>query len=361
MNGQNRSKINRLLEVWPRGTVAVHAWLREQHVYRQLASVYRKTEWLKAIGRGAFAYANDHVDWIGGLYAIQAQLGLSIHPGGKTALGIQGYAHFLPLGQGAPVYLFGVPGERLPAWFKQYQWGATLVYSRTQLFRGESKTAGLTNKDMDSYSVVISSPERAAMEMLHLVPQKQSFQEARLLMEGLTTLRPHMVQSLLEKCQSVKVKRLFMFLSEECGHAWVGKVDLSRVNFGRGKRMLVKGGRFDAKYGITVPQTYADSSVTQKAGMPAMAQAGGLPIAAGENAGQYPAMTKAQGVAFKARWARVEAAERDELRATSIDQKLRQLAALMASVAKLGWNEALAAEEIQAREQWQRLRQAYGV
>ncbi len=87
----------------------------------------------------------------------------------------------------------------------------------------------------------------------------------------------------------------------------------------------------------------------------------GLPVAARESAGEYPTMSKAQGAAFKARWARVAAAERSELRAASTDQKLRQLAALMASAPQLGWNEALAAEEIQARRQWQRLRQAYGV
>ena len=72
-------------------------------------------------------------------------------------------------------------------------------------------------------------------------------------------------------------------------------------------------------------------------------------------------MTRAEGEAFKARWAMVGTAERDELRTTSMDKKLRQLAALMVSVAKLGWDEALAVEEIQAREQWRRLRQAYGV
>ena len=34
-----------------------------------------------------------------------------------------------------------------------------------------------------------------------------------------------------------------MYLAEDCHHAWVQKLDLSRVDFGKGKRMLVKGGR----------------------------------------------------------------------------------------------------------------------
>ena len=74
-------------------------------------------------------------------------------------------------------------------------------------------------------------------------------------MEALTNLRPRLVQSLLEQCASVKVKRLFMYLAEACGHTWVKKLDLSKVSFGKGKRMIVKGGRWDPKYSITVPDS----------------------------------------------------------------------------------------------------------
>jgi len=87
------------------------------------------------------------------------------------------------------------------------------------------------------------------------VPKEESYEEAKLLMEGLTTLRPRVVQTLLEHCASVKVKRLFMVLAEGCRHAWVKKLDLSKVDFGKGKRMLVRGGRFDSIYNITVPET----------------------------------------------------------------------------------------------------------
>jgi hypothetical protein len=57
----------------------------------------------------------------------------------------------------------------------------------------------------------------------------------------------------------------------------------------------------------------------------------------------------------------VNDAEREELRATPPALKLRQLAALMASAAAFGWTEALAAEEQEVRERWQRLRKAYGL
>jgi len=70
-------------------------------------------------------------------------------------------------------------------------------------------------------------------------------------------------------------------------------------------------------------------------------------------------LTKAEAVAFKARWAVVNRAERKELRATSVGHKLQQLAALMASVDKLGWTESLSQEESEVRIRWNRLRKAY--
>jgi len=57
------------------------------------------------------------------------------------------------------------------------------------------------------------------------------------------------------KSPPAKWPRLFMLLAENCKHAWVGKVDLAKVDFGKGKRTVVKGGRFDPKYKITVPNT----------------------------------------------------------------------------------------------------------
>ncbi len=234
------------------GTVAVSSWLEEQGVYQQLAHTYEKSSWVRRIGRGAYVRDGENVEWTGGLYAIQEQLRLPVHAGGKTSLQMQGYAHFLPLGKGAPVALFGSPGVKLPAWFRSQPWGVKVRYRTMRLFE-DAKDLGLTSLGKGAYTVKVSTPERAILEVLSSVPGEESYDEAKLLMEGLTTLRPRLVQSLLEHCSSVKVKRLFMVLAERAGHAWVKKLDLAKVDFGNGKRMLVKGGQLDPKYHITVP------------------------------------------------------------------------------------------------------------
>ena len=59
----------------------------------------------------------DKVEWPGALYTLQTQLGLNVHPGGKTALELKGYAHYLPSGK-RKIFLYGTQGLILPTWFR---------------------------------------------------------------------------------------------------------------------------------------------------------------------------------------------------------------------------------------------------
>ena len=253
MNSQKISKINNLLKNWPKGTVATYVWLESQGVYRQLADTYMKGSWLERVGRGAFKRASEKVDWTGALYAMQTQLNLSVHVAGKTALQMQGYAHYVSLGSESAVDFLGNQNEKLPAWFQQYKWKTKIRYTMSNLF-GDERMLGLTEHKAGDYSIKISAPERALFEVCYDVPDKESFEEAGYLMEGLTTLRPNLVQELLEKCRSVKTKRIFMYLAEEQNHAWLKKLNLAKVDFGKGKRSLCLAGQYNKKYQLVVPR-----------------------------------------------------------------------------------------------------------
>ena len=202
MAGGSRNTLNRLLRTWPQGTVAVSRWLEAQGAYQQLVHEYEKSGWIQRIGQGAYVRAGDTVEWPAGLHALQEQVKLPVHAGAKSALQMQGYAHFLPMGKGGTIFLFGTPGTRLAAWFRQYDWGVALRYTTTKLF-ADDPDLGLTKKALATYAVTVSAPEHAIMEVLYLVPAEETFEEATLLMEGLTTLRPRLVQSLLEQSRSV--------------------------------------------------------------------------------------------------------------------------------------------------------------
>jgi len=85
------------------------------------------------------------------------------------------------------------------------------------------------------------------------LPKHESFHQADALMEGMTDLSPRRLQTLLEACASVKVKRLFLFFADRHRHAWLSRLDTSGIDLGSGKRVLVKGGKLDPRYKITVP------------------------------------------------------------------------------------------------------------
>jgi hypothetical protein len=112
----------------------------------------------------------------------------------------------------------------------------------------------MQKRSYKTFEINISAPERAILELLDLVPQKETFIESALIAETLSTLRPKVIQQLLNTCSSVKVKRLFLYLAEKQNHAWLKRLDLSKVDLGTGDRQIVKGGVFNAKYRITVPE-----------------------------------------------------------------------------------------------------------
>lgn len=70
------------------------------------------------------------------------------------------------------------------------------------------------------------------------------------------------------------------------------------------------------------------------------------------------AMTPEQARAFFERWKLVREVEAAELRRTSMDSKLRQLAALMESRAAFGPDPQRESETEAVRERWMRIRQA---
>jgi hypothetical protein len=253
MGTESKTKINRLINQWTTGTPSATSYLSASGFGRDLLVKYKNSGWLEPFGRGAYIRAGGRVSWLGALYTLQTQLAHPVHVGGKTALQLKGYAHYLPARQNK-VFLYGPRGLILPAWFKEDRFGVKFVVTRTNLFPSDC-WEGFTDFRERDFSVRIAAPERAAMEMFHLVPPKIGFDEAQLIMENLVALRTDIVQDLLAACRSVKVKRLFLYMAERREHSWLSKLDLSKIDLGKGKRMIVPNGRFDAKYRITVPAT----------------------------------------------------------------------------------------------------------
>ena len=247
------SKINQLMQSLPYGTVFLSSWLTERGYSPELQKRYRSSKWLESIGTGAMIRSGDHVNLEGALYALQNQLNLSIHIGGKSALAMLGRSHYLELGNKEMV-LFGHTDEKLPQWFNKYNWATTIKYYPSGFLPAN---LGLAELEVRDFKVKLSNPVRAMMECLYLAPQQQPLMECYELLEGLNNLRPAMVQEMLESCNSVKVKRLFLFMAEKAGHSWTKHLKADKIDLGKGKRSIAPGGVYIPKYEITVPKELA--------------------------------------------------------------------------------------------------------
>lgn len=253
MSIEKGSKINQLLRLQPTGAVLLSSWMEAQGYSLGLQQRYRNSQWLKSLGPGAMIRLEDKVGYEGAIYALQSQSGFTIHPGGKSALSLLGKSHYLEFST-KKIILFGGKTERLPTWFKKHDWNLEIEFHPSDFM---PKDLGLTEFQIGNLELKISSAARAMMECLYLTPGKQELLECCELFEGLNNLRPALVQQLLEQCNSVKVKRLFMYLAEKFDHEWVAHLNLEKVDLGSGKRSLVKNGVYIPKYQITVSKEVA--------------------------------------------------------------------------------------------------------
>lgn len=244
-----------MLELHKPGTVALAKWLENLDISRELQKNYKKSGWLEKLGPGAYKRPADQVTWQGGLYAIQQQAKLKIHAGALTALSLQGQSHYFRVSS-EEIFLFSTHKTILPQWFKAYGWGQKVQYIKTAFL---PEDLGLNQYEVKNFSITISAPERAILECLYLAPAKLDLIECYHLMEGLSNLRPKLMQELLEKCSSVKVKRLVLLMASKAQHQWLTFIDLKKIDLGKGDRSITKGGVYNAQFHISIPKELANT------------------------------------------------------------------------------------------------------
>ena len=244
------TKINQMLQNLPNGAVLLSAWLKEQGYSFSLQQNYRQSGWLRSIGKGAMVRTGQTLLLFGAVSALQSQEGLAVHIGGRTALGLSGYAHYLEINK-KDTLLFTSRGTHIPSWLKNNIWDSEPHIVETNFLPAET---GLLDFEQNGITVKIASPARAIMECLILAPDKFDLTEAWEIIQGLSLLKPLSVNELLLQCKSVKVKRLFMHFARKAGHAWFNKINPDNIDLGKGKRSFVSNGVYLPDYMITLPQ-----------------------------------------------------------------------------------------------------------
>ena len=286
----NSSPLNRLERELPEGLVVDAAWLEERGIASNLRAYYVKTGWLKMVARSVYRRRprgevylrrpHGELNWQQVVISLQTVL-LKTHPpywvGGRTALELQGFAHYLSH-KTNNIHLYGP--QKPPTWLNKLGLPQRFVYHNSEtLFRNDPIHRGIgsldwniadgTGRDLSRFQggsltslelgqwnwpLTLSKPERACLEMLDELPHRESFHQADMIMQSAVNFSPRRLQKLLVDCDSVKVKRLFFYFADRHQHAWLKRLDKTAVDLGKGKRMLVQGGKLDPVYLITVPE-----------------------------------------------------------------------------------------------------------
>lgn len=254
MSLSRSEKLKPLLDAWEPHSVATTVHLQSLGITPQDLQNYTSSRWLLSLGRGAFKRPKETVTWQGALYSIQAQLRLPVHVGALTALEMSGNSHYVRFAN-TKAYLFSPLNVALPLWFRTH-WGDDVRHVQTKLLPPD---LGLSERQApEGLTLKASSVERAALELLHLAPKEFDLVEAGMVVESMTSIRPKLMQTLLEQCASIKVRRLFLYLAERADLPVMRHLDLDRINLGAGDRSLVPNGRYVAKYQLLLPRELVD-------------------------------------------------------------------------------------------------------
>ncbi|MGI8568248.1 MAG: type IV toxin-antitoxin system AbiEi family antitoxin domain-containing protein [Methylocella sp.] len=258
MTEQTGRKLNQLERTLPEGLLVDAGWM-EQHGYStSLRSQYVSAGWLVQPARGTYKRPLGELTWQKVVTSLQTLLKRDSTVGGRTALDLQGFSHYLSVSGPSTIHLYGK--EPPPGWLAKLPLKETFRFHRTQVpFKSLSQAEKFQADTLRQLSgpsewpLTVSTPERALLELLEELPRHESFHQVDMLVEGLRTLSPRRLQTLLADCKSIKVKRLFFWFAERHEHTWLKQIDRTAVDLGTGKRMLVKGGKLDPQYLITVP------------------------------------------------------------------------------------------------------------
>jgi len=284
MGQQKQGKLNWLQLNLPDGLLVDAAWLQRHGYSSPLRSKYVAHGWLDQVVRSVYRRPpaklsvpdeDESLQWQHVVISLQTLLDRPDIVGGRTALELQGFAHYLTAAGPREIHLYG--GKVPPGWVSKLKLDIQFVFHnagklfkdgafpRTRAQNANEQSKPPTSRDLGGglirqpwghweWPLIMSSPERAILELLDEVPQRETFHQADVLMEGLRNLSPRRLHGLLVQCRSVKVKRLLLWFAERHSHAWLKGLDRKGIDLGQGKRMLVRGGKLDTKFNITVPE-----------------------------------------------------------------------------------------------------------
>ena len=203
MSEQSEGKLKQLERLLPEGLLVDSAWLSARDYYTSLRTKYVSSGWLEQPARRVYRRPRGQLSWQQVVISLQTLLDHRLAVGGRTALELQGYAHYVSQG-GSKVYLHGP--TKPPNWLAALPLKEEFVYrNSTPLFGSDLhevdfpplvpgadkqgdrplQEAGLRSLAWGQWDwpLTVSAPERAILELLDELPDHESFHQVDVLME----------------------------------------------------------------------------------------------------------------------------------------------------------------------------------
>lgn len=237
----------------PDGQVVNRKWLQSKGYENSTIDYYIRSGKLESVGRGVYRRPGPPLKWEHLFYSLQ-ELGYELHIGAQSALDLQGYIHYLEMGSKVKnITLFGY--DKLPIWVNKVNenihFSAFLEKGFDRLPKNALTTHTFGHWD---WELKMSTVELAFFELLGQVKEEADFFVVDKYFESATILRPELLNTLLHTCTHIQTKRLFLWFADRHAHQWNQYINHNDIDLGSGKRVIVKGGKLDKTYNITVPK-----------------------------------------------------------------------------------------------------------
>ena len=242
-------------DLLPHGLLATRKWLLARGMTRHALDNALKSGRLVSPARGLVAQPGTTLTWEAVVVSLQRMNETLVYPGGLSALEFEGLAHYLQ--QGKRLHLYSDLPQP-PGWLGRLSLDRTISWHNSRRLWSQPERLAEHLRKVEWRKglpeLLVARPEQAWLEVLGDVPAWVSFEHADHLMQGLVSLSPRRLDALLRQCHHVRVKRLFFFFARRHNPPWFRKLSPEDYDLGSGKRVIVRNGKLDREFLITVPE-----------------------------------------------------------------------------------------------------------
>lgn len=217
MSDTHKYSLKHLLSQLPVDAPVDLEWLNAHQVQSNYAARLARGSYLRKLGAGVYCAPAAKLQRDACLVWLMGRVP-GIHVASKSALAWRGIRHNIATREN--LVLWSEQQFKVPGWFSEM---FPVRHHTTHIFDAQLEPLyALTSAPGKPTEIIVSSPERAILEMLSEVGTHVSLEEARNITENARNLRRDVLEQLFSHLTRVKVIRLAESLARELNLPWLG-------------------------------------------------------------------------------------------------------------------------------------------